>query len=93
MDNKTFIEELSRRLDLSRETVGNLIDTFSNTLGKCASEMEGLAVPNFGVFEPRKRPERIALHPASGKRLLVPPRISLVFKTSPALKQKINNGK
>ncbi|MCH5223854.1 MAG: HU family DNA-binding protein [Muribaculaceae bacterium] len=93
MDNKTFIEELSRRLDLSRETVGTLIENFSETLGKRASEMEGLAVPNFGVFEPRMRQERIALHPASGKRLLVPPRISLSFKCSPALKLKINNGK
>lgn len=93
MDNKTFIDELSRRLDYSRETVGSLIETLAEVMGKCASEMEGVAVPNFGVFEPRKRQERIALHPANGKRLLVPPRINLVFKSSPALKQRINYGK
>ena len=93
MDNKTFIDELSRRLDISRDTVGTMIDSLSVTIGKNASEMNGLAVPNFGVFEARMRQERIALHPASGKRLLVPPRITLNFKSSPALKQRINNGK
>ena len=93
MDNKSFIEELSRRLDISRDTVSMLIESLSDTMGRNASEMDGLAVPNFGVFEPRMRQERIGVHPATGKKLLVPPRISLVFKCSPALKQRINNGK
>lgn len=93
MDNRSFIEELSRRLDISRETVTLLTDSLAQTMGKSASAMENFAVPNFGVFEPRMRQERIALHPATGKKLLVPPRISLAFKCSPALKQKINHGK
>ena len=93
MDNKTFIEELSRRADISRETVALMVEALSETLGKAASEMATLAVPNFGVFEPRMRQERLAVHPATGKRLLVPPRIFLSFKCSPALKQRINHGK
>lgn len=93
MDNKTFVDELSRRLDISRETVIFMIESFSETIGKNSSKMDGMSVPNFGVFEPRMRQERISVHPASGKRLLVPPRITLAFKSSPALKQKINNGK
>ena len=92
MDNKTFIEELSRRLDISRETVASLTEAFSRSLGNSAGEMESLVIPNFGIFEPRMRQERIALHPASGKKLLVPPRIVLSFKCSPTLKQRINNG-
>ena len=93
MDNKTFIEELSRRLDLSRETVTVMTESLSKAIGKSASEMESITIPNFGILEPRLRQERIAVHPATGKRLLVPPRISLAFKTSPSLKQKINYGK
>ena len=37
--------------------------------------------------------ERIAVHPASGKKLLVPPRIFLAFKSSAALKNRLNHGK
>lgn len=93
MDNKAFIEELSRRLDISRDTVSMMIENLSSAIAKKGSEMEGLAVPNFGIFEPKLRQERIGVHPASGKKLLVPPRVVLSFKCSPALKQRINSGK
>lgn len=93
MDNKSFIQELSSRLDISLASVGTLIEGLGTEVAKTASNMDEIVVPGFGTFEPRLREERVALHPASGKRLLVPPRIYLWFKTSPVLKQRINNGK
>lgn len=90
MDNKRFNEELSSRLDVSLATVNLLIESLSKEIGKAATELDSVVVPGFGVFEPKLREERVALHPASGKRLLVPPRIFLSFKQSPVLKQKIN---
>ena len=93
MDNKKFIETLSARLDISLSSVNGMIEALSQEVVKISSNLDGISVPGFGVFEPRLREERISLHPASGKRLLVPPRIYLSFKTSPVLKQKINNGK
>lgn len=94
MDNKTFIEELSSRLDISLTSVNTLIEGLSGEIAKTASNLDGIVVPGFGTFEPRLREERISVHPASGKKLLVPPRIYLSFKASPVLKQKIkSNGK
>ena len=93
MDNKTFNEELSSRLDVSLATVSALIEGFCEEFAKTASNLDTLVVPGFGVFEPKLREERISVHPASGKRLLVPPRIFMTFKQSPVLKQKLNNGK
>lgn len=90
MDYKKFTEELSSRLDVSLATVNLLVDSLNKEFAKTASELDGIVVPGFGVFEPKLREERVALHPASGKRLLVPPRIFLSFKQSPILKQKIN---
>lgn len=90
MDNKSFIEELSARLDISTASVANMTDALGKEFVKTASNMDGIVVPGFGTFEPKLREERISVHPASGKRLLVPPRIYLTFKTSPVLKQKIN---
>lgn len=92
MDNKTLIDNLSKRLDISRETVGSLIEGLSQVVGECGAELDSVSIPTFGNFEPRKRLERVALHPASGKRLLVPPKIVLTFKPSVQLKQKIRNG-
>ena len=93
MDNKTFVQELSSRLDISLASVNSLIEGMSNEVSELAANLDGLVVPGFGIFEPRLREERVAVHPASGKRLLVPPRIYLSFKASPVLKQKINHGK
>lgn len=90
MDNKTFLEKLSSRLDISLSTVNLLVDSLSKEIAQQATNLDGVVVASFGTFEPRLREERVALHPASGKRLLVPPRIYMAFKQSPVLKQRIN---
>ncbi|MCH5236574.1 MAG: HU family DNA-binding protein [Muribaculaceae bacterium] len=92
MDNKTIVDHISRKLDISRESVNMMIESLSKVFGNCGAEMDTISISGFGNFEPRKRQERIALHPASGKKLLVPPRITMVFKSSPILKQRINDG-
>ena len=93
MDNKKFIETLSSRLDISLESVNSLVEGFCQEFQTVVSELDGIVVPGFGSFEPKLREERVAVHPASGKNLLVPPRIYLTFRQSPVLKQKLNNGK
>lgn len=93
MDSKILTDTLSARLDVSRETVASLIEGLTKTVGECGAQLDSVAVPTFGTFEPKKRLERVALHPASGQRLLVPPKIVLTFKPSAMLKQKIRNGK
>ncbi len=89
MDNKTLIDTLSKNLDISRDTVTSLLEGLTKTLGESGAELDSVAIPSFGTFEPRKRMERVALHPASGKRLLVPPKVVMTFRPSPVLKQRI----
>lgn len=93
MDNRTLVETLSRNLDISRDTVVALIDGLAATVGECGASLDSVAITGFGTFEPRKRAERVAVHPASGKRLLVPPKIVMTFKPSSILKQRVRNGK
>lgn len=93
MNNKSFVEELSARLDVSVDSVNTFIDSLGSVVAKTCSNLEGIVVAGFGTFEPKLRQERISVHPASGKRLLIPPRIYLSFKASPVLKQRINDGK
>lgn len=92
MDNKSLVDLLSKKLDTPRETVTRLIEGLSSVVGSCGAELDSVAITSFGTFEPKKKPERVALHPASGKRLLLPPKIVLSFKPAPALKQRIKNG-
>ena len=84
------MEELSSRLDISLTTVGLLNEALTKEMAKAAQNIDSVVVPGFGTFESRLREERVALHPATGKRLLVPPRVNIVFKQSPVLRAKIN---
>lgn len=67
-----------------------MIDAFRETVVDAAAGYDAVSLPGFGCFEVRKRAERVAVHPGSGKRLLIPPKLALIFRPSMSLKQKVN---
>lgn len=89
MDNKTFINNLASSLNKSSEEVESVIASFSGLIIEAVKDLDTVAVPGFGQFEPKLREERITNHPSTGKRILVPPKLSMVFKPSSLLKNKI----
>lgn len=90
MDRKTITDKISRKLNADKSAISSLFDSLSEVMAERCSELDYIAVPGFGTFEPKKKNERIAVHPATGRRLLVPPKIVLSFKPSSLLKQKVN---
>ncbi|MBD5226890.1 MAG: HU family DNA-binding protein [Bacteroidales bacterium] len=90
MDNKTLIDKLSVRSATTPAEAERLLDAFARVVADAASVYDSVALPAFGTFEVRKRAERVAVHPATGKRLLIPPKLALVFRPSSILKQKVN---
>lgn len=91
MDNKTFIETLSQRLNAGREETCEMVSSLCRVLIDNALAGDTVTFPGFGSFEPKKRDERIAIHPSTGKRMLIPPKITLSFRPSTLLKQKVRN--
>lgn len=89
MDSKTFAETLSERLGMDKETVNDLLYRLTGVVGEQLQQGDSIAIPAFGQFEPRKKMERIAVHPSSGKKLLVPPKLIASFRPSAILKQKV----
>lgn len=89
MDNKTLIDNLSERLDKSRDEVSDLMESFGLVMADILKAGDIVAVPTVGNFETKLKPERIALHPSTGRKLLVPPKITINFKPSSLLKQKL----
>lgn len=89
MDQKSLIDKICASADISRENAVKLFDAFIDEIGSSCGNLDSIAIPGFGQFEGKKRDERIAVHPASGRRMLVPPRITVGFKPSALLKQKI----
>lgn len=91
MDHKTFLESLSQRVNAGKEETSEMIASLCQVLTEAALDGDSVTFPGFGSFEPRKRIERIALHPSTGKRMLIPPKITMTFRPSTLLKQKVRN--
>ena len=91
MDHKTFIETLSQRVNAGKDETTEMVASFCEVLTDTALDGDSITFPGFGSFEPRKREERIALHPSTGKRMLIPPKITLTFRPSSLIKQKVRN--
>lgn len=89
MDNKTLTDLLSRRTGLPRKDVSSLLEGFVGAVSDACSEMDSVALPGFGTFEPKKRNERVMAMPSTGKRMLMPPKIVVGFKPSAMLKNRL----
>lgn len=91
MDNRTFIDVLSQRINAGKEETSEMVASLCRVLVDNALAGDSVTFPGFGNFEPKKRDERIAIHPSSGKRMLIPPKITLSFRPSTLLKQKVRH--
>lgn len=89
MDNKQLQETIAKRMGRNGADVAKLMDALVTTIKERCGELDSIAIPGFGTFEAKKKLERIVVNPGTGKRMLVPPKISLTFKPSTLLKSKI----
>lgn len=89
MDNKQLQDVIAKRMGRNNADVSKLIEAFITTVKVNCGELDSIAIPGFGTFEGKKKNERIVVNPATSKRMLVPPKITLNFKPSALLKSKL----
>lgn len=92
MNNKEFISKLASVSGFTTDETQKLTDTVMKELGKTFEQGTSVGVTGFGTFEVKKKMERIIVHPSSGKRMLVPPKLVLNFKPTAMVKDKIKKG-
>ncbi len=90
MDRTSLLNAIAANSGLEVNTADRILSALRDTISEKCLEGDVITLPQFGSFETRKRMERVAIHPATGKHILVPPKISLVFRPSSMLKQKVN---
>lgn len=89
MDSKLLVETVAEHLGRKTEDVDKLLGALAGVLAARCSEMDNVVIPAFGTFEPRKRNERVMVHPSTKRRMLIPPKVVLGFKVSNVLKSKL----
>ena len=90
MEHKKLVDKIARKLGRDRKDVAKLLDAFTQVVANRCGDLDTIAIPGFGSFEPKKKKERIMTNPSTGKRMLIPPKIVLNFKVSNVLKSKLN---
>jgi DNA-binding protein HU-beta len=91
MNNKEFISQLSQHTGYTLEDTAKLVETTVNILSDNFSEGNAVSISNFGMFEIKKRLERIVVNPSTQQRMLVPPKLVLNFKPNSSIKEKLKN--
>ena len=89
MNNKEFIERLTEKLKTTPEETQASINALGNAIIEMLDDETLLALKGFGTFEVRKRIERIAVNPATQQKMLIPPKLTISFRPSPTLKERI----
>lgn len=87
--NDDIVRLVASHLKRSKTDVNKLVDGLAQVIKESCANLDSVAVPGFGTFEPRKKNERIITNPTLGKRMLIPPKIVVNFKVSNVLKKKI----
>lgn len=89
MENKEFVAQLAKKMNRDTKDVTSLLEGFSQVLKDNLSNLESVAMPGFGEFEAIKEDETITIDHSTGKRLLLPPQISVSFRASSIMKKRL----
>lgn len=89
MDNSTFTSRLSKRLGRSSAETQKLIDALAGVIRQAASDLDTVAIPSFGSFVPVKDEETVTTDRSTGRRILLPPSVTLSFRPASSLVRRV----
>ena len=84
---------LAQQLQLPKTDIAKRLDDTAAIITEELTKGSSLSFSTFGSLEVKKREERISVHPVSGKRMLVPPKLVVKFKISNPLKDRLKEMK
>lgn len=89
MTHKEFITEMAQRSGMTQSAVSDLVDVVVDVMSSKLAEDKQVSILNFGLFETKKKSERISVNPQTRQRYLVPPAIVATFKPAAAIKDEL----
>ncbi len=67
-----LIRELSKKTNLSKKEVGEVLATFTEVIKEQLAKGEKVRLSGFGVFETSRRKARRGVDPRTGKEIIIP---------------------
>lgn len=91
MNGDDFISLLSEKTGRDTNDTARLVSSLTDIIVSGMQDGKVVSLQGFGVFEVKKKTEKIVVNPATGKRMLYPPKLVIGFRPSSLLKEKINS--
>jgi len=91
MNNKELMDKLSNRLDSPVQDIAEMMSALSDVVSSKLADNDSVYLQSFGLFEVKKRAERVSVNPVNGKRYLVPPKLVPVFRPGTTLKNRLKD--
>ncbi len=93
MNNKEFIAELASRMECSTKEASQLTQGLCQEMADRLEDEDTISIQGFGLFEVKKKLERVVISPSTKQRMLVPPKMVISFKASNLMKDQLKNKK
>ena len=89
MTNQELIATLAKRLEWTQRQASEMLEATVSIINTNLEENNSINIQGFGLFETKKKGERISVNPVSKQRFLVPPKISLSFRPGQTIKETL----
>lgn len=89
MTNQELIAALAKRLGWTQKQTAEILETAISIVNSNLEDGNSINIQGFGLFETKKKGERISVNPVSKQRFLVPPKISLMFRPGQTIKENL----
>lgn len=91
MTKADIVEEVYERVGISKQEALRLTEMFLDIMKETLEKGEKVKISGFGNFVVRAKRARRGRNPQTGEETMITPRKVLTFKSSPLLKQALNN--
>ena len=91
MNAKEFNKALSERMNFAQTDGARHLESLTGIMKTAFSDRKGITFQHFGTFLPHKIESRKGYNPSLKKHVLYPPKMTLRYNASQALKEKVKN--
>lgn len=91
MNHKEVIAAVASRMNMPVGDIEAYLNTAVEVMKNRILEGKGVALHGVGIFDLKRREERLSVHPATGVRTIVPPKQVVGFKQGNSLKSKLKD--
>lgn len=89
MTNQELIAALAKRIGWTQKQTSEVLESAVSIINSNLEESNSVNIQGFGLFETKKKGERVSVNPVSKQRFLVPPKISLAFRPGQTIKDNL----